>query len=101
MQLAQGQRHLDVWFDSGSSWAGRAWEAWTLPGDRRRLLAAPVPRALTRAPHSRIVYLEVPTRHRGWFQSSLLTSVAVNGQAALQNGVLTPWLNPRLRRSQD
>lgn len=34
------------------------------------------------------LYLEGSDQHRGWFQSSLLTSVAVNGQAPYRN-VLT------------
>mmetsp|Transcript_11134 Transcript_11134/g.11229 ORF Transcript_11134/g.11229 Transcript_11134/m.11229 type:complete len:453 (-) Transcript_11134:69-1427(-) len=53
---------MDVWFDSGSSWAGVA--------KGRDELAYPAD-----------VYLEGSDQHRGWFQSSLLTSVAANGQA--------------------
>ena len=34
------------------------------------------------------LYLEGSDQHRGWFQSSLLTSVAVNGHAPYRN-VLT------------
>ena len=53
---------MDVWFDSGSSWAGVA--------SKREGLTYPVD-----------LYLEGSDQHRGWFQSSLLTSVAVNGVA--------------------
>lgn len=53
---------MDVWFDSGSSWAGVASE--------REELAYPAD-----------MYLEGSDQHRGWFQSSLLTSVAVNDKA--------------------
>jgi isoleucyl-tRNA synthetase len=51
---------MDVWFDSGSSWA------------------AVVQARLGR---SADLYLEGSDQHRGWFQSSLLTSVAVTGSA--------------------
>ncbi len=53
---------MDVWFDSGSSWAAvtSAEEELNFPAD---------------------LYLEGSDQHRGWFQSSLLTSIAVNGKA--------------------
>ena len=53
---------MDVWFDSGSSWAGvlSTQEGMRYPAD---------------------LYLEGSDQHRGWFQSSLLTSVAANGVA--------------------
>lgn len=60
---------LDVWFDSGVS------HACVL--DRRKELARPAD-----------LYLEGSDQHRGWFQSSLLTSVATNGEAPYK-GVLT------------
>lgn len=53
---------LDVWFDSGSSWLhvlGRD-PTLTCPAD---------------------MYLEGSDQHRGWFHSSILTSVAVTGEA--------------------
>ncbi|MEM9451598.1 MAG: isoleucine--tRNA ligase [Cyanobacteria bacterium P01_E01_bin.6] len=53
---------MDVWFDSGSSWAAVA--------QQRDGLTYPVD-----------MYLEGSDQHRGWFQSSLLTSVAANGHA--------------------
>lgn len=53
---------MDVWFDSGSSWAAVA--------KQRPELSYPVD-----------IYLEGSDQHRGWFQSSLLTSVATNGIA--------------------
>jgi len=58
----KGTDTMDVWFDSGSSWAGVASERDELdyPAD---------------------MYLEGSDQHRGWFQSSLLTSVAVNDKA--------------------
>ena len=58
----RGTDTMDVWFDSGSSWAAVA--------KQRPELCYPVD-----------MYLEGSDQHRGWFQSSLLTSVAVNGVA--------------------
>jgi isoleucyl-tRNA synthetase len=57
----KGTDTMDVWFDSGSSWASVV---------KARGLKYPVD-----------IYLEGSDQHRGWFQSSLLTSVAVNGIA--------------------
>ncbi len=52
---------LDVWFDSGSTWnavlKSRRYDAGEFPAD---------------------MYLEGSDQHRGWFQSSLLLSSAVN-----------------------
>ncbi len=60
---------LDVWFDSGVS------HACVL--DRREQLRRPAD-----------LYLEGSDQHRGWFQSSLLTSVAITGKAPYRS-VLT------------
>jgi len=54
----KGTDTMDVWFDSGSSWAAVV---------KQRQLHYPA--------H---LYLEGSDQHRGWFQSSLLTSVATN-----------------------
>lgn len=58
----KGTDTMDVWFDSGSSWAAVA--------KQRPELSYPAD-----------IYLEGSDQHRGWFQSSLLTSVATNGVA--------------------
>ncbi|PNW39403.1 UNVERIFIED_CONTAM: isoleucine--tRNA ligase, partial [Euhalothece sp. KZN 001] len=58
----KGTDTMDVWFDSGSSWAAVA--------KQREELTYPVD-----------MYLEGSDQHRGWFQSSLLTSVATQGVA--------------------
>jgi len=58
----KGSDTMDVWFDSGSSWAAVA--------EQREGLKYPVD-----------MYLEGSDQHRGWFQSSLLTSVATNSCA--------------------
>jgi isoleucyl-tRNA synthetase len=60
---------LDVWFDSGVT------HACVL--DKRDELRSPAD-----------VYLEGSDQHRGWFQSSLLTSVAIKGEAPFRT-VLT------------
>ncbi|WP_394405676.1 isoleucine--tRNA ligase [Streptococcus sp. 20-1249] len=53
---------MDVWFDSGSSWNGvmNARDNLSYPAD---------------------LYLEGSDQYRGWFNSSLITSVAANGHA--------------------
>jgi len=58
----KGMDTMDVWFDSGSSWNAVA--------NARPELSYPAD-----------MYLEGSDQHRGWFQSSLLTSVAANGIA--------------------
>ena len=60
---------LDVWFDSGTSWAAVL--------EERPELAYPCD-----------LYLEGSDQHRGWFQSSLLASVGTRGHAPYR-GVLT------------
>lgn len=67
--LRKGQDTMDVWFDSGSSWAG---VLKSNGGNGSELASLNFPADL---------YLEGSDQHRGWFQSSLLTSVASAGQA--------------------
>lgn len=62
---------MDVWFDSGISWKAVV--------EKRHDELSHIPVDL---------YLEGSDQHRGWFQSSLLTSVATNG-AAPYKSVLT------------
>ncbi|KAF8251715.1 isoleucyl-tRNA synthetase [Wilcoxina mikolae CBS 423.85] len=57
----RGKETMDVWFDSGTSWA-------TLSSR----LNTPVTADL---------YLEGTDQHRGWFQSSLITSIAARSSA--------------------
>ena len=63
---------MDVWFDSGSSWntalKGRGSK---YPCD---------------------LYLEGSDQYRGWFNSSLIVSLAVNGVAPYQNVVSHGWV---------
>ena len=62
---------LDVWFDSGSTWnavlKSRNYDAGQYPSD---------------------LYVEGSDQHRGWFQSSLFLSAAVQSRAPYQ-GILT------------
>ncbi|KAJ1637572.1 hypothetical protein T492DRAFT_834330 [Pavlovales sp. CCMP2436] len=74
-----GTDTMDVWFDSGSSWSGVV--------DAREGLRSPAD-----------LYLEGSDQHRGWFQSSLLTSVAARGYAPYKT-VLTHTCGPYFESS--
>ena len=63
---------MDVWFDSGSTWAAVAAE--------RPYLKYPAD-----------LYLEGGDQYRGWFQSSMLTSIAVNGVAPYNQIATHGW----------
>ena len=65
---------LDVWFDSGVT-------HFAVIGQRPELQQGT-------ASHYKVMYLEGSDQHRGWFQSSLLTSSAIFGRAPYQE-VLT------------
>ena len=98
-QWRKGSDTMDVWFDSGSSWAGvlggleqgvtpaspaagdgalAAAEAGATAGGASGASQGSAPARLN---YPADLYLEGTDQHRGWFQSSLLTSVAVNGAA--------------------
>ena len=63
---------MDVWFDSGSSWNGTLVERGTkYPSD---------------------LYLEGSDQYRGWFNSSLIVSLAVNKVPPYQNVVSHGWV---------
>lgn len=62
---------MDVWFDSGISWRAVV--------EKRAEVLGHTPVAM---------YLEGSDQHRGWFQSSLLTSIATQGKAPYKS-VLT------------
>lgn len=63
---------LDVWFDSGSTWSAVS--------DTREELCYPAD-----------LYLEGGDQYRGWFQSSMLTSIAVNGKAPYKEIITHGW----------
>jgi len=63
---------MDVWFDSGSSWAGTLVERGiSYPAD---------------------LYLEGSDQYRGWFNSSLIVSLATMGTAPYKNVVSHGWV---------
>ena len=63
---------MDVWFDSGSSHAGVL--------DERDDLVSPAD-----------IYLEGGDQYRGWFQSSMLTSIAAKGVAPYRKIITHGW----------
>ena len=63
---------MDVWFDSGSTWAAVAAE--------RPYLKYPAD-----------LYLEGGDQYRGWFQSSMLTSIAAKGVAPYKQIITHGW----------
>ncbi len=64
---------FDVWFDSGCTWAAVL--------DERDYLSSPAD-----------MYLEGCDQYRGWFQSSLLTSVAATGHAPYKSVCTHGWI---------
>jgi isoleucyl-tRNA synthetase len=80
--LRKGLDTLDVWIDSGASHTAVVKRRLTFPAD---------------------LYLEGSDQHRGWFQSSLLTSVAVCGKApyrqVLTNGFVVDVDGKKLSKS--
>jgi isoleucyl-tRNA synthetase len=80
----RGRETMDVWLDSGSSWSAVA-------ADGRVKFPADL-------------YLEGSDQHRGWFQSSLLLSVALTGQppfrTVLTNGFVVDLDGKKLSKSR-
>ncbi len=80
--LRKGLDTIDVWIDSGASHAAVVKRRLSFPAD---------------------LYLEGSDQHRGWFQSSLLTSVAVWGTApykqVLTNGFVVDMDGKKLSKS--
>lgn len=70
-RLRKGTDTMDVWLDSGVSWTDLLADLEREGQDNRAPLAD--------------VYLEGSDQHRGWFQSSLLSRIAVAGQAPFAN----------------
>jgi isoleucyl-tRNA synthetase len=65
---------VDVWFESGVSWAAVADGKLVPPGEKVDL------------------YAEGPDQHRGWFHSSLLTAVASRGRAPYLAVLTLGWV---------
>ncbi len=73
-RLEEGRRHLDVWFDSGSTHAFVLEDPVhfpTLAGIKRKIDGG----------KDTVMYLEGSDQHRGWFHSSLLESCGTRGRA--------------------
>ncbi|MNO75139.1 Isoleucine--tRNA ligase [compost metagenome] len=66
---------MDVWFDSGSSYSG-------VLKDKKYALEV----------EQADMYLEGNDQYRGWFQSSMLTSVATNGKAPYKEVLTHGWV---------
>ena len=80
----RGRETMDVWLDSGSSWSAVAQDGRVkFPAD---------------------LYLEGSDQHRGWFQSSLLLSVALTGKppfrTVLTNGFVVDLDGKKLSKSR-
>ncbi len=81
---------LDVWFDSGTSWFAVSEADPQLSALYARFQnddAVPV------------LYLEGGDQHRGWFHSSLLTSVALRGRAPYSHVATAGWTLDELGRA--
>jgi isoleucyl-tRNA synthetase len=63
---------LDVWFDSGTSWSAVC----EVDPDLKEAY-----KSFQKKNRPDVLYLEGGDQHRGWFHSSLLTSVALRGRA--------------------
>jgi len=68
-KVAKGQDIVDVWFESGASWAA------VIAGKPGLDAGTPTD------PRPADLYLEGSDQHRGWFHSSLLASAAATGHA--------------------
>ena len=77
---------LDVWFDSGVSWLG------VCESDPDLSAAYKGFEARNGNDGAReVLYLEGGDQHRGWFHSSLLTSVALRGRAPYSHVATAGW----------
>lgn len=74
VEFTRGKDILDVWFDSGVAWAAVQ--------KRREGLEYPAD-----------IYLEGSDQHRGWFQTSLLASMATEGRAPFKALVTHGFVN--------
>jgi isoleucyl-tRNA synthetase len=73
---------LDVWFDSGTSWFAVA----ESDPDLKTAYTA-----FQNGEGVPVLYLEGGDQHRGWFHSSLLTSVALRGRAPYSHVSTAGW----------
>ncbi|HTW82380.1 MAG TPA: isoleucine--tRNA ligase [Terracidiphilus sp.] len=73
---------LDVWFDSGVSWMA------VCEADPE---LSPAYKSFQDESGTQVLYLEGGDQHRGWFHSSLLTSVALRGRAPYSHVATAGW----------
>jgi isoleucyl-tRNA synthetase len=73
---------LDVWFDSGVSWLAVC----ESDPELREMY-----QGFQKNNGTKVLYLEGGDQHRGWFHSSLLTSVALRGHAPYTNVATAGW----------
>jgi isoleucyl-tRNA synthetase len=73
---------LDVWFDSGTSWFA------VCESDAE---LKPAYTSFQKNEGTQVLYLEGGDQHRGWFHSSLLTSVALRGRAPYSHVATAGW----------
>jgi isoleucyl-tRNA synthetase len=76
---------LDVWFDSGTSWFAVAESDPELKPAYTAFQNENGPKG------TKVLYLEGGDQHRGWFHSSLLTSVALRGCAPYSHVSTAGW----------
>jgi isoleucyl-tRNA synthetase len=76
---------LDVWFDSGVSWFA------VCESDPQLSAAYKSFEEGKGAARTECLYLEGGDQHRGWFHSSLLTSVALRGRAPYSHVATAGW----------
>jgi isoleucyl-tRNA synthetase len=76
---------LDVWFDSGVSWLA------VCESDSDLRAGYEAFEKEDRAMRPEVLYLEGGDQHRGWFHSSLLTSVALRGHAPYSHVATAGW----------
>ena len=81
---------LDVWFDSGVSWMAVCESDPDL---------APIYKQFQEGKGAECLYLEGGDQHRGWFHSSLLTSVALRGRAPYSHVATAGWTLDELGRA--
>jgi isoleucyl-tRNA synthetase len=81
---------LDVWFDSGTSWFAVCESDPDL---------SPAYRDFQESKGVECLYLEGGDQHRGWFHSSLLTSVALRGRAPYSHVATAGWTLDELGRA--
>jgi isoleucyl-tRNA synthetase len=78
---------LDVWFDSGTSWFAVCESDRDLKGAYADFQNC----ARREGQQVECLYLEGGDQHRGWFHSSLLTSVALRGRAPYSHVATAGW----------